>query len=414
VTTPTRATRTRIRPTQTRTRPTRASSLVRAVDPVSTEEFLAEHWEQRPLVVARDEEKRFHDLLSVADVERLLCSGSLRQPAFRLVKAGEKIDAASYTTSIPWRPAPFSGTAEIGRVLGEFEAGATLVLQGLHLSWPPLAEFCRTLEGELGHPAQANAYFTPRDAQGLPVHHDTHDVFSLQVSGEKRWLVYEPALELPLKDQRYKPEHGEPGEPVHDITLKSGDALYLPRGWLHEATTSSTDSLHITVGVNVYTWLDAFRAALDECADDVEFRHSPQDEADELVERLQARLDPEQVALRQRRRLVKTRRPILDGQLGQLRALDGLTLETSLERRQTVLFDLDGHTLAFEGKELSFPASVEEPIAFAAATAGPFTPAQLPGDLDDESRLVLVRRLVREGFLRISEAAPRSGADAEQ
>jgi hypothetical protein len=57
---------------------------------------------------------------------------------------------------------------------------------------------------------------------------------------------------------------------------------------------------------------------------------------------------------------------------------------------------------------------VEEPIAFAAATAGPFTPAQLPGDLDDESRLVLVRRLVREGFLRISEAAPRSGADAEQ
>jgi hypothetical protein len=191
------------------------------------------------------------------------------------------------------------------------------------------------------------------------VHHDTHDVFSLQVSGEKRWLVYEPALELPLKDQRYKPEHGGPAQPVHDVTLKPGDALYLPRGWLHEATTSSTDSLHITVGVNVYTWLDAFKAALDECADDVEFRYSPAGEADELVERLRARLDPEQVALRQRRRLVRTRRPILAGQLGQLRALDGLTLETLLERRQTVLFDLDGLTLAFEGKELSFPATVE-------------------------------------------------------
>src|SRR5215204_4256252 len=268
VTTPTRATRTRTRPTQTRTRPTRASSLVRAVDPVSAEEFLADHWEQRPLVVAREEEERFQDLLSVADVERLLCSGGLRQPAFRLVKAGEKIDAASYTTSIPWRPAPFSGTAEIGRVLSEFEAGATLVRKVFHLSWPPLAEFCRTLEGELGHPAQANAYFTPRDAQGLPVHHDTHDVFSLQVSGEKRWLVYKPALELPRKDQRHSPELGGPGAPVHDGSLKPGDSLYLPRGWLHVAATSSPDSLHITVGVNVYTWLDAFKAAIDDCDDD--------------------------------------------------------------------------------------------------------------------------------------------------
>jgi ribosomal protein L16 Arg81 hydroxylase len=411
-TTPTRATQTRIRPTQIRTRPTRASSLARAVDPVSAEEFLGEHWERKPLVVTRDEEGRFDDLLSLADLERLLCSGGLRYPAFRLVKAGEKLDVSSYTRSIPWRPAPFSGTAEIGRVLAEFEAGATLVLQGLHLSWPPLARFCRTLEGELGHPAQANAYFTPRDAQGLPIHHDTHEVLSLQVAGEKRWLVYEPVLQLPLKDQRYVAEMGAPGEPVHDVTLRAGDTLYLPRGWLHEATTSSSDSLHITVGVNVYTWLDALRAALDDCGDDVEFRRSPTGEADELVERLRARLEPEQVARRQRRRLVKTRRPILGGQLGQLRTLDGLTLETPLERRPTVLFDLDGLTLVFEGKEISFPVSAEEPIAFAAAAAGPFTPSELPGELDDEGRLVLVRRLVREGFLRISEDAPRTGADA--
>jgi ribosomal protein L16 Arg81 hydroxylase len=59
---------------------------------------------------------------------------------------------------------------------------------------------------------------------------------------------------------------GEPGEPVLDVTLQAGDTLYLPRGWLHEAKTSETDSLHLTMGVNVYTWMDAFRAALDSCA----------------------------------------------------------------------------------------------------------------------------------------------------
>jgi bifunctional lysine-specific demethylase and histidyl-hydroxylase NO66 len=354
----------------------------------------------------RDEEGRFDDLLSVADVERLLCAGGLRHPGFRLVKAAEKLEVGAYTTSIPWRPVPFSGTADIGRVLAEFEAGATVVLQGLHYTWPALGEFCRVLERELGHPAQANAYFTPREAQGLPVHHDTHDVFSLQVAGEKRWLVYEPALELPLKDQRYNPELGPPGEPVHDVLLRPGDTLYLPRGWLHEAMTSSTDSLHITVGVNVYTWLDAFKAALAECEDDAEFRRSPEGDAEALVGRLLARLGREDVAARQRRRLVRTRRPVLPGQLTQLRALETLTLESPLERRPTVLFDLDGRTLSYEGKQITFPVIAEEALAFAAYADEPFTAGDLPSELDDESRLVLVRRLVREGFLRLSEPGP--------
>ena len=319
------------------------------------------------------------------------------------MKADVKLDPSTYTTNIPWRPAPFSGTAEIGKVLSEWEGGATLVLQGLHHSWPALAEFCRLLEAELDHPAQANAYFTPRDAQGLPVHHDTHDVFSLQVAGEKRWLVYEPALELPLKHQKYRPEHGEPGEPVLDVTLKPGDTLYLPRGWLHEATTSSTDSLHITVGVNVYTWLDAFKAALAECEHDLAFRRSPEGDADELLELLRARLGADDVDDRRRRRLVSTRRPVLPDQLTQIRALDSLTLETPVERRPTVLFDLDGTTLRFEGKTVAFPAAIREEIEFVVGADDEFTPAEIAGELDDETRLVLVRRLVREGFLRLRD-----------
>jgi hypothetical protein len=247
------------------------------------------------------------------------------------------------------------------------------------------------------------------------VHHDTHDVFSLQVAGEKRWLVYAPVWELPLKHQRYKAETmGEPGEPVLDVTLRAGDTLYLPRGWLHEAKTSETDSLHLTVGVNVYTWMDAFRAALDNCARDVGFRRSPSDEgAEDLLELLARELRPERVERRRRRKLVRSRRPILGGQLTQLRALESLDTDTPLERRPTVLFDLAGTTLSFEGKELDFPGELAEELAFAARSDEPFTPGDLPGDLDDEGRLLLIARLVREGFLVLSEAGRENGADAE-
>jgi hypothetical protein len=386
------------------------AALARCLDPHGAQEFLERFWESEPLLVKRREPERFEDLLTEADLERLVCSGGLRYPAFRLVKAGAQLAVSDYTVDVPWRPSAFTRSADIDRVLAEFEAGATIVLQGLHHHWPALAAFCRDLEATLGHSVQANAYYTPRGSQGLPVHHDTHDVFILQVAGDKRWLVYEPALELPLRDQRYSQELGDPGETVLDVRLEAGDTLYLPRGWLHEALTSETDSLHITVGVNVVTWLDALRAALDECGDDVEFRRSVAADGEleaDLLERLRERLAPEAVVRRRRRRLVAGRRPIRHGQLGQIRALDRLSLETPVARRPTILADVDVQDdgiaeLVYEGKTLTFPPQARDDVAFALTAEGNFTPADLPGDLDEAGRLVLVRRLVREGFLQIA------------
>jgi len=326
------------------------------------------------------------------------------------VKAGEQLRVRDYTVDLPWRPTPFSGTADVEQVVAEWERGATIVLQGLHLTQPAIGAFCRSLEAVLGHPAQANAYYTPRAAQGLPVHHDTHDVFVLQVAGEKRWLVYEPALELPLKDQKYSAELGEPGPAVEDRVLRPGDMLYLPRGWLHEALTSETDSLHLTIGVNVVTWLDAFKSALEDLRDEVRFRRSWQsgDGPDDLVEALRARLDRDEVARRARERLVRSRRPIREGALRQLRALDELDVDTELERNPTVIADVVEHdssiALVFEGREVTFPTHAREALVAAAGAWDRFTASDLPGSLDDAGRLVLVRRLVREGFLRVSEA----------
>jgi hypothetical protein len=57
--------------------------------------------------------------------------------------------------------------------------------------------------------------------------------------------------------------------------------------------------------------------------------------------------------------------------------------------------------LSFEGRTLRFPARVADELEFLLRVEQLFTASDLPGRLDDESRLVLVRRLVREGLLRI-------------
>jgi ribosomal protein L16 Arg81 hydroxylase len=369
------------------------------LDPVALEDFLASYWERRPLTLARAEPGRFDGVLSAADVDRLVAETGIRMPAFRLVRDGAPLPAGEYTQEIPWRPGSFDGLARVDRVAQEHAAGATIVLQALQLHWHPAALYCRGLEQALGFPVQANAYLTPASAQGFAVHHDTHDVFVLQVSGTKRWRIYSPVLELPLSSQRWSPALGDP-ELVEELTMQAGDTLYLPRGWPHEAVAQEADSLHLTIGLHPPTRLDALRAALDECAaEDVELRRGigdgelPPGLLDRLV------LTPEAVARRARRKFVDSRRPILDDQLAQTRA--EIAADDLVERRRTVIADLDGATLRFEGKEIAFPEAARETLAALVASDGPLRARDLPGALDLESRLVVVRRLVREGFLRV-------------
>ena len=354
----------------------------------------------------RDEPGRFDDLLSEADVERLVCSTAIRYPAFRLVREGRQLDVGDYTSDVSWRP-PFTRTADVPRVLAEWEAGATIVLQALHVNWHPLAVFCRLLEEALGHAVQANAYYTPRGSQGFAVHHDTHDVLVLQVAGEKRWLLYEPLLELPLKHQRYSSALGEHGEPTDDLVLRAGDTLYLPRGWLHEAETSATHSLHLTIGITSHTWIDAAKAALDECEDELALRRGvDKGGADGLAGLLGEKLDPERVEHRRRRRFLDTRRPIREDGLSQLRALERLDTGTLLERRETVIADLEESAgrprPRLRGQGGPLPRARGGRARGVLRERGAVLRRGAPGDLDDEGRLVLVRRLVREGFLRIS------------
>jgi hypothetical protein len=61
----------------------------------------------------------------------------------------------------------------------------------------------------------------------------------------------------------------------------------------------------------------------------------------------------------------------------------------------------DGLRLSFEGRKLTLPAFLRDDLEFLLETDEPFRPSDLPGRLDDEGRLVLVGRLVREGLLRI-------------
>ena len=333
----------------------------------------------------RAEEGRFDDLLSVADVERLVSSGGLRTPGLRLVKEGGTIAEAEYAREISWRPKPFTGVVDPDRVAEAFD--------GRLDDRPPGASTTRgfrsrasavQLESELGSGVQANSYYTPRRSQGFAVHHDTHDVFVLQVAGEKHWRVYEPLLELPLKAQRWSSSLGEPGPTVLELTLRAGDTLYLPRGWLHDALTSDTDSLHITVGINV-PHLDrrvpgGARGVRRTTSSSVARCPADGEPDVDLVERLAARLDAEDVRPRARAKFVDEppadpRRAARGGaraRFGHGRHAARAPADRDRELAET--------TLSFEGKHLDVPRAARARSSRRSSQCrGPFTAAELPG-----------------------------------
>jgi hypothetical protein len=76
-----------------------------------------------------------------------------------------------------------------------------------------------------------------------------------------------------------------------------------------------------------------------------------------------------------------------------------------LRRRPSVVFQVtrsgDEVLLTFSGKQIAVPSYVAADIEFMAGP-GVFRAADLPGSLDDAGRLVLVRKLLLEGFLTLA------------
>jgi hypothetical protein len=142
--------------------------------------------------------------------------------------------------------------------------GSTLQMESL----TPYSEHMASIAGELstalgGEKVDVNVYLAPSaEHTAFGLHHDTVDVFVLQIAGQKRWRIYEPRIESPvwvMKQHRYDMDHVEP---ILDLVLSQGDVLFLRRGDPHAvACVGQSPSLHVnlrifpTTGQSLMDWL---------------------------------------------------------------------------------------------------------------------------------------------------------------
>ena len=309
-------------------------------------------------------------------------------------------------------------------LMDRYQEGGTIIFNGIDEIDKQLAEMARSLDVIFRGRTSVNAFLTPPNSSGFLPHFDTHDVFILQTGGEKHWQLYEKQLELPLDRQIYLVDQETIGKPITAHHLKQNDLLYIPRGLIHGAFTEDAYSLHLTVGVRPLLKVEYLKTMLDAIAEeDEEFRKSMLDDGQtqlpELVRKIEEYIDNAYFKKRTDTILnidnqSKTK-PTPGHHIANIHKVGELRINSLLKKaypgKGFIEYHLDKIRLYYPGVGFSVNDEVQQgsieydsihygAINFIISQESSFIVKDIPDIYPDETKLKLVEKLIREGFLK--------------
>ncbi|MGH8613463.1 MAG: cupin domain-containing protein [Gammaproteobacteria bacterium] len=403
--------------------------------PHDEETFFADYWERKPFHIVRAQRDYFKELLTLETLNTIFSQLMFRADECKVARDGKIVPQSAYVSEPAMRVMERTATDYVNttHLLGLFAQGATLVLSQLNHKWRPLEILKQEMEKHLSATVITNVFLSNRNAQGFSAHYDSHDVFVLQLHGTKIWSLYDSPIELPLKSQAFGHTPVEKGRLVSEITLSAGDVLYVPRGYFHEAKTADAVSLHLTLGVHPYLWVDYLGDLING--------------AGHRVPSLRKSVPRNFLALQDTDRLTYIRHALselLDApglgnliyasaigrklessiysapdQLNEILASRELTARSRLARRDNnvrIVAERQGNVVAvnYLGRSLLLPFS-QEPMIEAVRAKAEFTIAELPGAVSIEQKINFAKKLIGAGMLvtmpDTTPEAPAMGTD---
>ncbi len=389
--------------------------------PIDTGTFLDEYWEKRPLLVNRNDAAYFASLPDIDDVDSLIgltsSHAARRSDDLRIVRS----DAQCMLSELPVK-LDANGFPDIHDAYRAYDEGYSFVLNRIHDRSPAVAQLCGALEEALHQPIGVNMYATPCNGQGFLQHADDHDVFIAQVHGSKEWRLASPTEELPLAVTNMTSSKNKPV--VSDLgtfLLEQGDVLYIPRGFPHEAMTTSSSSAHLTIGIHALKWVDLVIEAVKVLAEDNRFLREAlppgfldvslgsisAETAGSIAAMLQNEAVLESAKSRIAKRVIKYRKVV---QRGHLRSLDAIPLVTEDSpvarapgRTCRVRVQGDEAIIEFAGNFVAGPLWLK-PVFDFVAQHDRFVVSELPGDFSAADKVDVTKRLISEGLIRIENS----------
>ncbi len=276
------------------------------IAPVEPERFFAEYYRKKPLYIPGPPEK-FAAAYSWDVLNDLLEMTILwNEQTLELTQGGKGLLAEHYCYQGTDRDNKASDNVDYRRMYEYLRQGATLTLNFVERLTPELRALSQTLAAVLCAPVNCSSFCSWPMRPGYAPHFDSTQVFVCHVEGTKRWRVYEGRMPAAAQISMGKPgdypadfHDRAKGQVMETPVLTPGDVLYLPSGQYHEAMADSEPSLHLSFAVRHMVVQDfinllaidlpkdeffrQFLPALDEAADDAEFRRGIAGRLDEIM-----------------------------------------------------------------------------------------------------------------------------------
>jgi ribosomal protein L16 Arg81 hydroxylase len=220
------------------------------INPTSIQTFYQKYWTREELHSKGSKQTRY--IFSLEDFNRLMETHQehLSYPVIRLIKNGKTLPESKYTQLITKKRQETSRRISLQKISENWRSGSTVSFNGLNNYSESLANFCKRLSSEFGESTQVNCYLTPKQNQGFDAHYDHHEIFILQIEGEKEWDVYGLPDTYPIVQNAYYDQGTPDLLNKRTYNLTPGDVFYIPRGMWHQAKTKEVSSMHLTVNIN--------------------------------------------------------------------------------------------------------------------------------------------------------------------
>ncbi len=279
------------------------TSFRQLIDPLPPEKFFGDYCRQRPVHIP-GEAGKFASVMDWDELNRLLEMGVWTARSLQLSLDRQRIPPAAYCRNAVDRNQMQVLQPDAAKVMEFLKRGASLLLNEIETLHPGVGAVLETIEAAHGGRGNANLYCSWKQRQAFDSHYDRHEVYALQIFGEKTWRIYEGRAETPIEHPAFKnvpqAEYDRAkGAVAQELVMRPGDLLYLPRGQFHDALASSDVSVHVTFSCSEpigLEWLSRlwelavrdplFRADLPQC-NDAAGQDRLNAHLDELVERFQ-------------------------------------------------------------------------------------------------------------------------------
>lgn len=328
------------------------------IAPVTTKAFYADFFKRQPLLIQRDQPDYFKELLSIESIADYLERKDLIYPSIRVVKDGMELPTSFYVNQSTFGNRTLE-KINSRKVFGLLADGATVVGQQMNLSFPSLYALSQNLAQQFQAKLNINGYLTPSASKAFRPHYDMHEIIVIQVYGSKDWKLYDMPVASP--NEPFDRAKWTPTAPSHEFTLKQGDTLYLPCGFIHEAISVDEPSLHLSIGLSLH---------------DAEL---------------------------QNKNYVEPRGRLFDV-LHYRQLTPDSRLRCSIKPPPTLTEHNDIMTIEFYDTRLTFPLSQKE-LLLKLITTEEIMIRELPGKFNDPALVQGIRMLIKHGILEIVSIA---------